>query len=194
MGLAGLVGAAGQEELDHLHDLVVGEHQLARIAGRLELGQALAQQDQQEAVGVRQRSSPDDTGKSVLALRGVSGPQVGVALVVVDNNLESYDGEVVTDGALVTHQVVPGVGLLVHDALHEADGADRHGALGGDTAGGDTVPDGMVGGAGSGGGHRRVTSTRGIVARMCLPASWYSITVSSCSWVVTSRSSSSSAR
>lgn len=95
----------------------------------------------------------------------------------------------VTDGALVAHEVVPGVGLLVDHALHEADGADGYGSFGCGAVGNAAVGCGAVCVA-----HRRLTSTRGITARMDLPASWYWITVSSCSLVVTSRSSSLSAR
>ena len=59
VGQSRLVAAGRQEQPDHLGDLLPGQHQPRFAALRVELGQLLAEQRQQQAQVERQRPARD---------------------------------------------------------------------------------------------------------------------------------------
>ena len=104
----GIVAGLGQEESHHLDDLVAAEHQARVGAGRVELGETLAQERQQHADVERQRAPRDQAGH----LDGVvgvdrAGPQEGVALALVDLDLKAQHGDVVAHRSAQFQHRVP---------------------------------------------------------------------------------------
>jgi hypothetical protein len=133
---AGLVAVLWQEDLDQVDDLLAGQHTGGTAVCRIELGQPLPQQSQQETHVEAERAPRDQPRglvqrrlRAALVVRAL--PEEGVALCLVDDDGESHRRHVVADRRLQLQEVPPwlGVGVRVHHPLHQRGDDQREAEL-----------------------------------------------------------------
>ena len=125
----GFVAAFGQEHPDQLDDLITGKHQARIAAARVELGQLLAQQRQQQAHRKRQWTPRHQARKLwrcvIFGFRARA--QEGIALGLVKHQLQAQHRHIVAHAGLQVEQGIPkaGVSFLIDHAFEQSDDQGR---------------------------------------------------------------------
>src|SRR5690606_37748459 len=107
-----LVGAARQEELHEIDDLRARKDQARVAAGRVVLGELLAQQRKQQAHRETELAALHEP-RHLLAVVGRPLPQVCVAFGLVEHELEAEHGRVIAHLRLELEQRVPELRALI---------------------------------------------------------------------------------